>query len=236
MWPSQGANKQGKGMSFRKDGWFNATVAALRFKKRLQNYLDNKETVNNMIELAKMLNHSNQSDLIKASRGNGGGTWFHPELAVHFARWLDLKFSIWCDNQIDQLLRGNKDWRYVRHKASISYQLMQEMLKMEREAEDKGTVSYHYINEARMLHWALAGRFEGFDRQQLSSSELDVLAELEVRNTLLIGKGIAYEKRKEALRLHAAALTAHKQLMAPQMRLEAATPRRQSLGRAACQQ
>jgi hypothetical protein len=30
----------------------------------------------------------------------------HPKLAVVFARWLDVQFSVWCDLQIDKLLRG----------------------------------------------------------------------------------------------------------------------------------
>lgn len=31
----------------------------------------------------------------------------HPKLAVRFARWLDIDFEIWCDEQIDVLIRGN---------------------------------------------------------------------------------------------------------------------------------
>lgn len=29
----------------------------------------------------------------------------HPKLAVHFARWLDVRFAVWCDMQIDKLLK-----------------------------------------------------------------------------------------------------------------------------------
>lgn len=32
------------------------------------------------------------------------GTWFHPRLGIVFARWLDLDFEIWCDEQIAELL------------------------------------------------------------------------------------------------------------------------------------
>lgn len=34
----------------------------------------------------------------------GGGTWLHPKLAVVFARWLDIRFAVWCDLHIDALL------------------------------------------------------------------------------------------------------------------------------------
>lgn len=32
-------------------------------------------------------------DLIQTKRGNGGGTWGHPKLAVFFATWLDVTYS-----------------------------------------------------------------------------------------------------------------------------------------------
>ncbi|WP_304671781.1 KilA-N domain-containing protein, partial [Neisseria blantyrii] len=30
----------------------------------------------------------------------------HPKLAVDFARWLNPKFAVWCDEQIEILLNG----------------------------------------------------------------------------------------------------------------------------------
>lgn len=33
------------------------------------------------------------------------GTWFHPKLAIVFARWLSPEFEIWCDEQIAELLK-----------------------------------------------------------------------------------------------------------------------------------
>ena len=85
---------------------------------------------------------------------------------------------------------------------------------MGREADGKGTASYHYSNEARLVNWALSGEFKGLDRDQLSATELDALAELEIRNSLLIGRGMYYSHRKKALWLHAVALTAHTRLVA----------------------
>ncbi|MFD0132245.1 KilA-N domain-containing protein, partial [Bacillus subtilis] len=85
---------QGRDVAFKDDGWFCATSAAEHFGKRLQNYLDNSETKEYVTQLALALNHSKESDLIRASRGRGGGTWFHPKLAVHFARWLSIEFAV----------------------------------------------------------------------------------------------------------------------------------------------
>jgi len=35
------------------------------------------------------------------------GTYLHPKLAVFFARWLDVRFAVWCDLMIDNILHGN---------------------------------------------------------------------------------------------------------------------------------
>lgn len=56
---------------------------------------------------AKLLKLVKQTGLVKTKTGsmeNGGGTWLHPKLAIAFARWLDVKFSIWCDMQIEKIL------------------------------------------------------------------------------------------------------------------------------------
>ena len=51
--------------------------------------------------------------LVEAKRGwhlnPEVGTWGHPKLAVFFARWLDVKFAVWCDMIIDDLLRGKAE-------------------------------------------------------------------------------------------------------------------------------
>lgn len=40
---------------------------------------------------------------VEAKAGYNGGTWAHPKLAVFFARWLDVEFSVWCDSVIDDI-------------------------------------------------------------------------------------------------------------------------------------
>lgn len=42
---------------------------------------------------------------------NGGakpGTWMHEDVAIEFARWLNPKFAIWCNDRIKEILRGGK--------------------------------------------------------------------------------------------------------------------------------
>ncbi len=52
-----------------------------------------------VVRLPKDENTRKVGDFIKAKRGRNGGTWFHPELAIHFARRLDVRFSIWSEWQ-----------------------------------------------------------------------------------------------------------------------------------------
>ena len=51
-----------------------------------------------------------KSRFIKAKRGNAGGTWLHPKLAVAFARWCDIDFALWCDEQIEALISSGREW------------------------------------------------------------------------------------------------------------------------------
>ena len=130
------AQYDGMDVTFRDDGWFNATTVAARFAKEPSDWLNQRDTVQYMTALAEMigksgfvkeLNKINDLDGTSAaskakvlalakktgfvstkqgSRENGGGTWLHPKLAVRFAQWLDMRFAVWCDMQIEGLMRG----------------------------------------------------------------------------------------------------------------------------------
>lgn len=80
------------------------TSAAKHFGKRLQDFLDNKATLEYIGALRTI--HADEREFTQAKVGYNGGTWAHPKLAVFFARWLDVRFSVWCDSVIDELLRG----------------------------------------------------------------------------------------------------------------------------------
>ena len=106
----------GQELSFNEQGWFNATQAAKPFDKRPNDWLNLEETKSYIQALCEYMAISDQKSLIKTKRGgntvtsqngNAQGTWLHPKLAVPFARWLDSRFGVWCDIQIDQLLEGN---------------------------------------------------------------------------------------------------------------------------------
>lgn len=103
----------GAAFTFREDGYFNMTKAAKHFGKDLENFLRNKETREYIDALTSALDPSNVRDLgvLMVVPGNryvpNRGTWAHPKLAVFFARWLDVRFAVWCDMQIDETPSGS---------------------------------------------------------------------------------------------------------------------------------
>nr|DAR77006.1 MAG TPA: KilA protein [Caudoviricetes sp.] len=99
-------------VSFRTDGFLNATVIASHFGKQARDYLKTEQTQQYITALAenlsvktKILTKENQIVIVKRG-GSEQGTWLHPKLAIHFARWLDPKFAVWCDEQIEALLNS----------------------------------------------------------------------------------------------------------------------------------
>ena len=100
-------------VSFRVDGYLNATAIATHFGKQPRDYLKTEQTQQYIAVLADFLSTKTKI-LVKENQivnvKNGGserGTWLHPKLAIHFARWLDPKFAVWCDEQIEQIISGS---------------------------------------------------------------------------------------------------------------------------------
>ena len=91
---------------FREDGYINMTKAAKHFGKKLSDLWRSPDTK----EYLKVLSQLPQFAGIKlviSSRGRYGETWVHPKMAVFFARWLDVRFAVWCDLMIDNILKGH---------------------------------------------------------------------------------------------------------------------------------
>lgn len=190
-------------VTFTDEGWFNATAAAEKFGKRVDHYLANSDTKDYIAALdSDAGSNTRKVGYLKTKRGNNGGTWMHPDLSVHFARWLDVRFAIWCDRQIRGILTGQHphyDWKKLRSEAASSFRVMNAVLQLQRQTQGKATAPHHFQNEAKLVNWALMGKFEGIDRETLSIGDLEMLAKLEERNSVLIGVGLDREERKKAL-------------------------------------
>lgn len=199
-------------VSFTEDAWFNATAVADHYGKRIDHWLENQETKDYIEALAEFHDHRKEGDVhaakkryvktSKARADRGGGTWMHPDLAVPFARWLDVRFGVWCDQQIKHILAGNHphyDWKKLRHEATASYKVMGQILQMTRQRLGKTCAPHHFSNEARLINWALTKQFGKVDRDGLSTGDLDLLAKLENFDSVLLGCNASYEDRKKEL-------------------------------------
>lgn len=226
---------EGHPITIRDDGWFNATQAAQAYDKEPVAWLRQTDTAEYLAALCKksgnhgfltefneiknldgssakarraLLDLVKRSGYVRTKAGapeNGGGTWLHPKLAVPFARWLNVDFSIWCDTQIDDIIRGKQDWHRMRHVSVASAKLLAEMVKDCRNADGKETTDVHYMCEHKLVNWLLTGEFKGLNRDQLAGWQLDFLGHFDLRDSVLMARGEPYDKRKEQLSAEAAA-------------------------------
>lgn len=114
----------GKTFTFREDGYFNMTKAAKQFGKDVKEYLKLKSTTDYMEALSALIG-GNPPISVKRGNGNlpGVGTWGHPKLAVFFARWLDVKFAVFCDMVIDDILSKKAELTITQPETSAVMQL-----------------------------------------------------------------------------------------------------------------
>jgi len=98
-------------VSFNTDGFLNATKVAKQFNKRTKDFLRTKETKEYVSELAKTMGRiclTEQNQIVTVVQGGdpeNQGTWIHPKLAIYFARWCSANFAVWCDQQIEKILK-----------------------------------------------------------------------------------------------------------------------------------
>lgn len=103
-----------------------------------------------------------------------------------------------------QAFNEMESWITDRLQNSLEYKIMSDTLHEVRLLAGKQTKHFHYANEAKLVNWAIFGKFKPLDRENLSQPELDLLYNLQKRNTVLIGAGMARPERKESLRVFAA--------------------------------
>ncbi len=199
----------GHPITIRDDGWFNATEAAARFNQKPNEWLRLPSTERYMEALGRALGFDagkSRIRLVSTSKTRGhAGTWMHPKLAVAFARWLNDDFAVWCDCQIDNVLRGTQDWSRVRHVATAAAKLLGEVIKDHKELQGSKAEPKHYMTEHKLVNWLLTGKFEGLHRDSLTGWQLDFIGHFDIRDSLLIAKGVPYAERKVMLKQEASA-------------------------------
>ena len=114
---------------FREDGYFNAGQAAKYFGKNLENFKRLPSTIAYINALQDSLVKTTSLEMIQIIPGNRyvpeRGTWVHPKLAVFFARWLDVKFAVFCDMVIDDLINGHAHVVVTAPEKAVAHMLPQ---------------------------------------------------------------------------------------------------------------
>ncbi len=122
---------QGMPFVFREDGYFNMTKAAAHFKKDLSNFWKSPDIRDYCFEVSKHLGIKSVDStelsygLVETRRGNQGGTYAHPKLAIRFAQWLDVRFSVWCDSIIEDILTKKAELTITQPETSATVQVRQ---------------------------------------------------------------------------------------------------------------
>lgn len=91
------------------------TKAAQHYGKRLGNFwaADGVQEYVATLEEMTGIPVNTLAQTKRGGAGSGSGTWAHPKLAVFFARWLDVRFAVWCDLTLDEILRGRVEVKAV---------------------------------------------------------------------------------------------------------------------------
>jgi len=125
----------GKKLMFTNDGWINATQTAKTFDKDIRLYTRSKQFIEYLDAMCDYYGETEEY-FIKTIKGNFSGneqslpifegndksdvqnlhitqgTYFHPYLAVPFARWINPRFAVWCDDLMRQILTGEVEIRF----------------------------------------------------------------------------------------------------------------------------
>jgi len=114
----------GKEIVFTPDGWINATQTVKALDAKYLNGFMKSKYFNEYLEEYCLYHQVERDDVIKVVKGNFSksdqtnrsitqqGTYFHPDLVVLFARWINPAFGVWCDVIIKQILTGEIEIRY----------------------------------------------------------------------------------------------------------------------------
>lgn len=99
---------------------------------KLKNWKNSPNTKRYIEALEKSLGKNYPAELILVNQGGKAkeqGTWIHEKLILNFARYLNVEFELWCDEQIATLLREGQ----VKLDSHMSIQQMMIIALQEQE-------------------------------------------------------------------------------------------------------
>lgn len=112
----------------------NATSMCKAFGKEVKNWTRLDQTQELVDELKRSSDVSHDLIVIKqGGKATEQGTWIHEKLVLDLARWLNVKFRVWCDEQIVTLLRDGKVEIKQKPLTPAEFLLQQAQLMVEME-------------------------------------------------------------------------------------------------------
>lgn len=185
--------------------FFNATEMARPFAKRPNDFWkqpQNEEYLEALITLTE--GNKNRDDFVQTKRGKFGGTYFHNDLALQFARWLSPLFGVKLDKWVVEKLKEEQSRKRARLESKTGYLPMTDAIM---KAHDP-IAWYHFKTEADLINIIVLGmqakkykELHGVDnvRDSVTAAELAEITRLQRINTGLIEIGMSYEERKSHL-------------------------------------
>lgn len=143
-------NYDGNNITFDKNDdsiMVNATQMAKSFNKRPSKWLELPTTETFLNEL-EAVRKSDRLNLINSV--NGVGTWMHEDVALEFARWLNPRFAIWCNDKIKELLKtGHTQFNNSDEDQAIlqAMNILQNRVVMQTEQLKLQAPKVHYVDE-----------------------------------------------------------------------------------------
>lgn len=193
--------------------YFNATEMAKGFDKKPYEYLRLPTTAaytkaleeSNLITgFPRNLKSTQKQELIITKTGKYGGSWFHKDLAIDFARWLSPKFAVALDKWVVSKFQEEferKIYRLATREKAV-------LLTNAVEENTDDPKFYHYSNEFDMINVIITGmkakKYKAAYgvknvRDNLTVNQIHWMDRLQDRNTTLIDIGWSYQERKENL-------------------------------------
>lgn len=123
--------------------WVNATEMAKPFDKFPYDWLQlqsSKDFLSALVSIRGLnyenrgINYEESSQFIKTVEGRNGGTWFHEDVAIEFARWLSPAFAIWCNDRIKEILTGTMAKYPMSSDEAIAYGYGKALEKISRQS------------------------------------------------------------------------------------------------------
>ncbi|MCB0844026.1 MAG: KilA-N domain-containing protein [Bacteroidetes bacterium] len=153
---------------------------------------------------------------IQSKTGRYGGTFAHRDIAFEFATWLSPAFKFYLIKEFERLKseeakKLDQIWDYQRFLTKVNYRLHTDTIKehiLPTLQTPKNREWLIYANEADLLNMAVFGQTakewretnpekaqNGNIRDYADIIQLNVLANLESLNSVLIERGVSKEKR-----------------------------------------